>query len=202
MSTLFPTELQLDALREVANIGCGHAARALSQLVGGRKVQIDVPRVVVAPTGNFTELLGGPDAPLVAATLEVEGELTGRLLVVLPESDAHRLCGLLLNSPSAGAFEEAQKSALGEVANILGSACLGAIGKLIGLRLVPSVPTLVQDIAGAVVEDALAKGDRQDQLGVVLEARFSTSSAPPIGGQMLVLPDRPSLKTLLQRLGV
>ncbi|MDE3129247.1 MAG: chemotaxis protein CheC, partial [Gemmatimonadota bacterium] len=33
LSTL--KERQLDALREVANIGAGHAATALSQMVGG-----------------------------------------------------------------------------------------------------------------------------------------------------------------------
>ena len=31
-------ELQRDALREVANIGCGHAANALARLMGGKPV--------------------------------------------------------------------------------------------------------------------------------------------------------------------
>jgi len=44
-------ELQLDALREVANIGAGHAATALSQLTG-RTVMIGVPEVNVRPTGD------------------------------------------------------------------------------------------------------------------------------------------------------
>ena len=39
-------ELQLDALREVANIGAGHAATALSQMTN-RKIMISVPEVNV-----------------------------------------------------------------------------------------------------------------------------------------------------------
>ncbi|MGQ0703023.1 MAG: chemotaxis protein CheC, partial [Gemmatimonadales bacterium] len=36
------TALERDALREVANIGAGHAATALSQMTGGR-IMISVP---------------------------------------------------------------------------------------------------------------------------------------------------------------
>ena len=41
-------ELQLDALREVANIGAGHAATALSQMTN-HTIMIAVPEVNVRP---------------------------------------------------------------------------------------------------------------------------------------------------------
>jgi len=41
-------ELQLDALKEVANIGAGHAATALSQLTS-RTIMINVPEVNIRP---------------------------------------------------------------------------------------------------------------------------------------------------------
>jgi chemotaxis protein CheC len=197
-----PSELQLDALREVANIGCGHAASALSQLVGGRKVQIDVPRVVVTAVSEMSVMLGGADAKVVAALLTMHGELSGHLILVLPEKDAQLLCSLLLNAPCELPLSEVQKSALGEAANIVASACLTAIGTLTGLRLLPSTPTLSQDEAGAVIEGALSKTQTPTGLLVVLEAKFHTAIAPSIGGQLLVLPDRTSLKTLLSKLGV
>jgi chemotaxis protein CheC len=37
---------------------------------------------------------------------------------------------------------------------------------------------------------------------VVLEARFSAASAPPVSGQMLLVLERESSRALLQRLGV
>ena len=40
-------ELQLDALREVASIGAGHAATALSQMTASR-IMISVPRLQIA----------------------------------------------------------------------------------------------------------------------------------------------------------
>jgi chemotaxis protein CheC len=197
-----PSPLHLDALREVANIGCGHAATALSQLVGGRRVDISVPRVVVTRVADLAELIGGAEAAVVACSLAMEGDLTGGLLMVLPESDAHRLCMLLLNQPSGeGPLQEDQRSAFGEVANIVASACLSAIGTLTKFRLLPGVPLTSQDSAGGVV-DELAKGKGAAAGVVALEAKFTTSVSPSITGQFLVLPDNGSLKKLLDRLGV
>ena len=62
-----PSETQLDALREVANIGCAHAVSALSRLVGGRNVQIDVPRVLVAAVADLSAMVGNETTPAVAA---------------------------------------------------------------------------------------------------------------------------------------
>ncbi len=106
-----PNELQLDALREVANIGCGNAANALAQLVGGYAVTVDVPSVLTAPTTELATLLGG-NLPIVAASLEVQGQLSGRLLLVWSEDDARLLTRLLLRGhpPEGHLLEEPRRS--------------------------------------------------------------------------------------------
>lgn len=195
-----PTPLQLDALREVANVGCGHAANALSRLVGGRKVAIDVPRAVVADPAQLTDLIGGPTAPVRAVTLGMTGELDGHLLLVLPEEDARRLTSLLLSAGARSSAEE--ESAFCEAANIVASACLNAIGSLTGLQLLPSVPTLHRASAAEVSTEAVARMTREVGVVVILEARFVTEAAPPIRGQLMVVPARASLKHLLSKLGV
>jgi chemotaxis protein CheC len=198
-----PTQMQLDALREVANIGCGRAANALSQLVGGRRVEIGVPEVKMSPVERLAELVGGADTRIVAAVLGMSGELRGNLVLVLPEGDAYSLAELLLNDAvRPQGLSDVQRSALSEAANILASACLSAIGQLTGLTLLPTVPTLVQDLAAPVMEEALHRLDSQSGLVVVLEARFFTSAAPIVGGQLLLLPDAKSLQALFGRLGV
>ena len=58
-------ELQLDALKEVANIGAGHAATALSQLTG-RTIMIGVPEVNIRPLEEVPELLGASDEVIAA----------------------------------------------------------------------------------------------------------------------------------------
>jgi chemotaxis protein CheC len=202
MTSTTPTQLQLDALREVTNIGCGRAASALSQLVGGRKVEIGVPVVKISPVDTLADLVGGADTKVIAAILGMSGGVNGNLVLILPEDDAHRLAALLLNHPVDEKLTEIGKSALSEAANILASACLSAIGQLTGLKLLPSTPTLTQDHAGAVMDDALSGLEAQKGLVVVLEAKFFTSTTPLVGGQMLLLPEPQGLKTLFSRLGV
>ncbi|HWR57022.1 MAG TPA: chemotaxis protein CheC, partial [Negativicutes bacterium] len=49
--------LQLDALREIGNVGAGNAATALSQLIN-KKINMSVPKVSVAPIGDVPDLVG------------------------------------------------------------------------------------------------------------------------------------------------
>lgn len=194
-----PSDIQLDALREVANIGCGHAVNALARLVGGRTVNLSVPRAVLAAAAEVAELLGGGEAPVVAAKLGMEGQLRGVLLLVLPREDSASLEALLLRRQDAPAEE--RESALSEAANIVASACLSAIGTLTGWRLLPTVPELVRGTAGLVVSRAVAEAQGGDRM-VVLETRFSAVGAPSVSGQVLLVLERESSKALLARLGV
>jgi chemotaxis protein CheC len=199
VSPPLPSDAQLDALREVANIGCGHAANALSRLMGGRQVDLSVPRALVTDPAGAAELLGG-EAPVVASWLGMTGELRGVLLLVLPTQHSTALETLLLGGRDADAAE--RDSMLMEVANIVASACLSAIGKLTGWTLMPTVPSLRRGSAHGVVEAAV--GQVRGKVGpvVVLEARFSSSAAPEVGGQVLLVLERDSSHALLTRLGV
>ncbi|HVE83416.1 MAG TPA: chemotaxis protein CheC, partial [Myxococcales bacterium] len=196
-----PSPLQLDALREVANVGCGNAASALSRLVGGRRVSIEVPRALVVDVDDLSDLVGGHERQVVAATLDIQGQMAGRVMVVLERMAAHRLCELLLNESTGDRLREPQRSAFSEAANIVASACLSAIGQLTGLQLVPSVPTVDEDDADSVVQELLHRSDPGAGVAVVLETRFAASAAP-FEGQLLVVPHPASLRRLLERLGV
>src|SRR2546423_15574514 len=82
-------ELQIDALREVANIGAGHAATALSQLTN-RKIMISVPQINIVRLEEVPDLLGTPQDVVAAVLMHMLGDLTGRTLLLFPESVARR----------------------------------------------------------------------------------------------------------------
>lgn len=202
MSLPLPNDAQLDALREVANIGCGHAANALSRLLGGRKVDLSIPRVLQGGPADVAALVDGA-APVVASWLGIQGELRGVLLLVLPKADSGALESLLLGGQPA---EQAERdSVVTEVANIVASACLSALGRLTGWKLMPSVPTLWRGNARHAVDSAVegVAGDAGDASRmVVLEARFQAASVPPVAGQLLLVLEPESSRALLTRLGV
>jgi chemotaxis protein CheC len=197
-----PTEAQLDALRELANVGCGQAANALSRLLGGRRVGLSVPRALVVPLGEITGLLGGPGTSVVAVTLGFSGTLRGQLLLVLPEDEAHRLSTMLTGELPGPSLSALGRSALSEVANILASACLNAISRLVRAQLLPSPPSLQSATAQAVVQRALESDLDGAGRAVVLEAQFQMAGSPGVEGQLLVIPDATSLPELWSLLGV
>ena len=80
-------ELQFDALKEVANIGAGHAATALSQMTH-KKIMITVPEVTVTALEDTAEVLGQPDEVVAAVLMHMMGDLTGRTLLLFPEPAA------------------------------------------------------------------------------------------------------------------
>src|SRR5215475_15270290 len=93
--------LQLDALREVANIGAGHAATALSQMIGGT-IMISVPTINVSRLEEIPPQVAEPDEPVAAVLMHMLGDLTGRTMLVFPKRTAHRLASLLLRRPTDG----------------------------------------------------------------------------------------------------
>lgn len=200
MISELPTDLQLDALREVANIGCGNAATALSRLVGGRAVRIDVPRVHAA-AADAAQLAGGMDA-VACASLAMTGDVVGKMLLMWPEDDARELARLMLDAPvAAPPDEEPQRSALSEAANIVASACLSSVATMTRLRLLPTPPELTFGDAPALVAEALRDG-RSGEAAVILEARFYAAHTKTLVGQMLLVPDRASLPHLFRALGL
>ncbi len=195
-------ERQLDALRELANIGCGHAASALSKLLGGAPVGIDVPRAELIEIRALSHHFGGPDAPLVAVTTDVTGALGGLLLVLMRERDARVLAGLLLGGVPRGPFSEEARSAICEAGNIVGSACLSAIARAFSLELMPSVPRFAQGAATGVLASALEERPGGATSALVLETRFLPRQHQDFAGHFLIVPDLPSLSKILEAMGI
>src|ERR1044071_1048786 len=129
--------LQVDALREVANIGAGHAATALSQMVG-ETIMISVPTINVSRLYDIPAQAAAADEPVAAVLMHMLGDLTGRTLLVFPRRTAIRLSELLLRRSDHGDdFSEMEQSAIKEAGNILRSAYMNALSDFMGMMLIP-----------------------------------------------------------------
>jgi len=191
-------ELQLDALREVANIGAGHAATALSQLTN-RTIMIAVPEVNVRALEEVTDLVGRPDEVIAAVLMHMMGDLTGRTLVLFPESSARTLCDILMRrSPgTTREFGAMEQSGLKEAGNILASAYLNALSDFMGMMLVPSVPSLAIDLAGAVLTSTYMNFGYDRDFVFCVETQFLFEDpALKLRGHFLLLPDLASLRAI------
>jgi chemotaxis protein CheC len=186
---------EVDALQELASVGCGSAITALGKLTQSR-FEMDVPEAWVgAEPGAIAAFLGALGADLVAVGVRLEGPLTGDLLLALPERDAERLAALL-GFPPGGAWEGMAESALMESGNIVGSAFVSAVGTLVGEKLLLSVPTFTRGSGRACVERLVAHAG-----SVALATRFSSGSGEgALEGLILVMPEPARIAKLLDHL--
>lgn len=193
-------DIQLDALKEISNIGMGHAATALSQMIG-QPIALRVPRVTVTDISAVPDHLGGAETLMVGITLQILGDARGSIMLLFPQESAHRLlCCLLGRDERALVMNELTVSALKEVGNILASAYLSAIGNLLHKTLIPSVPMLAYDMAGALVDYVLIDLSQTGNLALMVETDFSGdgTEATQIRGHFFLMPDPQTLDIFLK----
>lgn len=193
--------LQLDALREVANIGAGHAATALSQMTH-RRIWVNAPRIQVVRAEDVGELTGHADEVIAAVAMQMLGDLAGRTIQVFPAATAQRLAGILLNRESIDfpdGFGELEQSALKEAGNILGSAYLNALSDFLGLLLLTSVPGLAIDLAAAVLTGgSIGILSDSDHLICIDTVFRMDEESDELRGHFLLIPDPDSLQVILR----
>lgn len=193
-------ELQLDALKEVANIGAGHAATALSQLTD-RRIMINVPEIEITRLEDVPQTFGDPEAVVAAVLMHVLGDLTGRTLLLLPEENARLLCDLLIRRPAGttATIGQLEESSLKEAGNILSGAYLNALSDFMGMMLLPSVPSLVIDLSGAVLTTAFLNFGQDRDFVFCVETNFQfTEAGKTLTGHFLLLPDLASLRAIFE----
>lgn len=194
---------QIDALREIGNIGAGNAATSLSQMTGS-PVQMGIPAVALLPVEEIAGRLGQGDAVVAAVFLGVTGDAPGHMLFVMGEEAAHEMVDVLLCRPPEDPprpFDEMGLSVLQEIGNIMTGAYLSALAQLTGLRLEPTPPAVGVDMAGALLGAALAEVAMTSDTALLLESAFGdegTASA----GDFLYIPTTEALATVLDRLGL
>jgi chemotaxis protein CheC len=190
------TEIELDALRELANIGAGTAATALSGLLG-TPIDVAVPSASALPLADAIDATGPADLVVTGVAVELTGDLTGSAVMLFPEEDAATLCRLL----GLEADSELAASALGEVVNILCASYLGALGTMTGLQFELGPPQCVDDMLGAIMGSILAMSAGASDVALMLD------SALLIEGQacslsFLLVPSADGVEGLLAQLGL
>jgi len=195
------TELQLDALKEVGNVGAGNAATALSQIIN-RKIDMSVPKVAIMPLGDVPDVVGGPDIMVAGVYLRVFGPAPGSILFLLPRESAFYLVDTLMGRNEASETLDAMdESALLEIGNILAGAYLNALSYFTKFTLLPSIPALAMDMAGAILSVILIQLGQMGDHALVIETEFSTE-ADGVKGHFFLIPDPGSLGTILTAIGV
>jgi len=190
---------EFEALRAVSEHGAHAAEQALRQMTGV-DIRLDVSRVQTLAFPDVPALLGGPEAPVVGIHLRVYGDCRANILLALSPEAALNLVSVLF-PPGIESLEQMQElelSGLTEMGNIVACAYLNALSQRLGMSLIPSVPMLANDMAGAVVDVLLIEQGRTSDTAFVVQTEIR--SRPGMGGNILLMPDPASLPRILDAL--
>jgi chemotaxis protein CheC len=201
------TSIHLDILREIGNIGAGHAATALSKLLN-RKIDMKVPSVKMTSFDEMMELAGGAEKLVASVFLRIEGDAPGNMFFIVSieqgEDLIRRMTGETAFSFASPPFSETGLSALQELGNILSGSYLTALADFTQLNIYPSVPAISIDMAGAVISYGLLEISQSSDCAIVIDTVLmdDLKQTSGINGHFFLIPDSESFHTLFDILGV
>jgi chemotaxis protein CheC len=190
------SDLQLDALRELANIGSGNASTALSSMLG-RSVDISVPAARVLPMAEATGAIGNPEAEATGVVLGVVGDMGAAVLLLFTPRDAELMCGML----GVEAGTEIGESALQEIGNIVGTSYINALAQMTGMSIEPTPPGVATDMLGAIVQSVLAAQSGAADMALLLDSELVVEDED-CSVSFLLVPEQGGVEQLLARLGL
>ena len=201
MAEIALTEMEYDALKELGNIGTGHATTALAEMTGVR-IAINVPNIDIVPINQIIGRLAKEDELVAGLFFELSGGTTDFMQILFKEASALALTDVLMGREvgSSTTLSEMDESALMEVGNILASAFSDAWAELLGITLLPSPPTFAFDMAGAVANHLLTTVGTTVDNAILFKTIFEGGSGL-FSGYFLLLPHPESLNNMLAILG-
>ena len=194
--------IQLDALKEVGNIGAAHAATALSQIIE-KTIMITVSRIEIVPIGELCKVVGGAETQTAVVRMHILGDIRGEIILALAKDDALSFADVLKGSArgTTTCLDEVGESAIKEAGSILAASYLKAIGDFLKVTFIPSVPGLMHGRMGAILKDVFTEVARRAEIAFCIETEFIEASSK-IEGHFILMPDVKSMALIFKALGV
>lgn len=195
-------DFQLDVLKEVGNIGAGHAATALSTLLD-KPIDMLVPKVRMLPFEEICDSVGGAETVVMAIFLRVEGDAPGNMFFILDLDAAKNMLQDLvgLSIPDQEEYSELELSALNEIGNILAGSYLSSLADFTNLNMQPTVPALAIDMAGAILSYGLLQFGEMGDQALLIDTKF-LEGENEVQGHFFLIPDPESFGKIFSALGV
>lgn len=204
------TDIEIDVLRELGNIGAGNAATSLSTMLNAT-VDMAVPVVRITSFDDAVQSFGGAENLVAGVLLSFEGlegvekeEIKGMLLFIVDIESANDIVSMLtggMYEPGSPEFEEMKPSVLSEIGNIMGAAYINSIATLTGLALNISVPYLATDMVGAILSIPIAEFGALSDTVLFIEESFN-GVGKDINSSMSLFAGSETIDIIMHKLGI
>ncbi len=197
------SELQLDALREIGNIGAGNASTSLAMMIN-EAIRLAVPETrIVALDELSLATSAGLEEVVVSAYVAFEGDARGCLLLLFKQEQALSLLELLGLGGAGDVLElgELEKSAISETGNIIASTYLKALATFTKLELLPEPPGVAVGMSGAGLDTVGAHRGQFADAALVIQMNLHSDEAD-LGLELFMIPNPDGLGAILSALGL
>ena len=196
-------EMQFDVLREIGNIGSGHAATALARMLN-QKIDIEVPKAELCDFNRLPAIVGGEENIVVGILLTLTDDVEGMMMFIMEKESAYNLIRKLMGTEidSEEELDEIQRSALQEIGNIITGAYLSSLSDLTRLSISASIPYIAIDMAGAILSVPAIEFGKLGDKALMIEAEFGGDQKDKIEGYFLLIPTMESYSAIMNSLGM
>ncbi|QTA37842.1 chemotaxis protein CheC [Thermosipho ferrireducens] len=198
------TDAQLDVIKEIGNIGTGNAATALSTMLN-KKVEISVPDAKVIPISKVPFIFEKPEEIVCAIKMKLQEDVTGEILLILSADTVREIAATFMGAgpEDITQLDEMSLSMMKEVGNIMCGSYVTSLAGFTGFYINPEPPEISVDMISAVIaEVSLSISPDEDYILLVETSIFIEGSERSLKGYLLLLPDKKSLRKILEKLGM
>jgi chemotaxis protein CheC len=178
------TSMQLDAIKEIVNMGSGRAASILNQMFTSRVI-LQIPEIQFIEASKIhKELYDNSDELISVVNLDFEGNFLGTSKLIFPTESASKLVRIFAEEETdEDEFNEIRSSTLAEIGNIVLNSLMGAISNFLELRLDYSIPLYQEFKLSSIFSD---KGEDIDKQLFFAHTKFSIDEFSIAGDFILV----------------
>ncbi len=135
------TLMQMDVLKEIANIGAGNATTALSTMLN-TAVNMSIPQIKLLEFQELADVIGGAENVVVGILLTLQQSIDGMMMFILEKDTAYKVVNRLMGRPAddTGEFSDMDISALSELGNIIAGSYLSSISSFTNMPISASKP--------------------------------------------------------------
>jgi chemotaxis protein CheC len=191
------SEMELDVLNELGNIGAGHAATSLS-LLFEKEVDLSVPRIRVVEIKNiYSELISDTVAGVLIALESLEKDKSGYLYIMLTESSSKQIAANFCDLDTLD--DEMYASTIMEIGNILSSSFCDALAEFMDIILLPSPPSFAVDNPTAIIDTVVSQMAKSSEHMIIFGTSLRTDTNMEI--YLTLLPEQGLLENIMKIVG-
>jgi chemotaxis protein CheC len=188
----------LTVLNRITAEGARNAASGLTEMVG-QSITVKSPEVSLVSLFDLPSIMDSLEDEAIGIYLRVESGISGQIMLVMPFACALDLVDLLLDNPPGTSKElgHLERSALGEVGNLIGSFFLNTFSQITGCSSRPTPPAVMVDMLGAILDIIIASAGYVCEEVILLRSTFANGDRS-LETSFWVIPDPGELERLYQ----